>query len=258
MRFSTFRRLPLGVMSLIACACIGLAVFVQNAFDHRSGVVLIVSVEAITLLQTFASAHHQFLFRKSQAVALDFAAVVLLLPFSMILSLFILDVELASKNEVLLRALLALQILIIANTAMIAGYALCLGFIAIMTACFFDPGVWQRDIDSTPSPFPMRYVLYRLSLFLFPCLSSGESIAQPTSESDSTHSPEICLPGCNCGPKPSMMMQATSNEIEHSASIAPSVQDQNSGKSTMSLSRSLVRLPDEVERRTSIAIHFEV
>ncbi|SJK97902.1 uncharacterized protein ARMOST_01158 [Armillaria ostoyae] len=241
-------------MSLIACACIGLSVFVQNAFDHRSGVVLIVSVEAITLLQTFASAHHQFLFRKSQAVALDFAAVVLLLPFSMILSLFILDVELGSKNEVLLRALLALQILIIANTAIIAGYALCLGFIAIMTACFFDPGVWQQDIDSTPSPFPMRYVLCRLSLFLFPCFSSGESIAQPTSEG---HSPEICLPGCNCRPKPSMM-QTTSNNIEHSSSIVPSSQDQNLGKSTMSLSRSLVRLPDEVERRTSIAIHFEV
>ncbi len=37
---------------------------------------------------------------------------------TLVLSLFILDVELGSKNEVLLRALLALQILIIANTAM--------------------------------------------------------------------------------------------------------------------------------------------
>ncbi|KAK0226300.1 hypothetical protein IW262DRAFT_1361153 [Armillaria fumosa] len=258
MRFATFRRLLLGVMSLIACACISLSVFLQTAFDHRSGVILIISVEAITLLQTFASAHHQVLFRKSQVVALDFATVVLLLPFSMILSLFILDVELGSKNEVLLRALLALQILIITNSAMIAGYALCLGFVAVMTACFFDPGVWQRDIDSTPSPFPMCYVLYRLSLFLFPCFSSGESVAQPTSEVDSGHSPEICLPGCNCGPKPSRMVQTTSNESECSANIAPSIRDQNSGKCTMSLSRSLVRLPDEVERRTSIAIHFEV
>ncbi|KAK0494789.1 hypothetical protein EDD18DRAFT_284182 [Armillaria luteobubalina] len=258
MRFATFRRLFLGVMSLIACACIGLSVFLQAAFDHRSGVILIISIEAITLLQTFASAHHQILFRKSQVVALDFATVVLLLPFSMILSLFILDVELGTKNEVLLRALLTLQILIITNSAMIAGYALCLGFVALMTACFFDPGVWQRDIDSTPSPFPMCYVLYQLSVFLFPCLSSGESVAQPTSEVASSHSPEICLPGCNCGPKPPMMMQTTSNEIERSANIAPSNQDQNSGKCTMSLSRSLVRLPDEVERRTSIAIHFEV
>ncbi|KAK0212476.1 hypothetical protein DFS33DRAFT_1482363 [Desarmillaria ectypa] len=257
MRFAIFRQLLLVIMSLIAGACIGLSVFVQTAFDHRSGVVLMVSVEAITLLQTFASANHKFLFRKSQAVALDFAAVVLLLPFSAILSLFILDIELESKNEALLGAFLALQILIIANTSMIAGYALCLGFIALITACFFDPGVWQRDIDSTPSPFPIRYVLYRLFLFLFPCLSSGESIIRSTSESDSDHSPELCLPGCNCGSK-SSMKQITSNEIEHSENAVSSSQDQNSGKSTMSLSRSLVRLPDEVERRTSIAISFEV
>ncbi|KAK0459058.1 uncharacterized protein EV420DRAFT_1538115 [Desarmillaria tabescens] len=257
MRFSIFRHLLLVIMSLIAGACIGLSVFVQTAFDHRSGVILMVSVEAITLLQTFASANHKFLFGKSQAVALDFAAAVLLLPFSAILFLFILDVELDTKNDALLNALLALQILVIANTSMIAGYALSLGFIALITACFFDPGVWQRDIDSTPSPFPIRYVFCRLFLFLFPCLSSGEGITQSTPESGSDHSPELCLPGCDCGSKPSMT-QITSNEIEHSENTVSSSQDQNSGKSSMSLSRSLVRLPDEVERRTSIAISFEV
>lgn len=141
-------------------------------------------------------------------------------------------------------------------------YTVCILTTAMLTVCAFDKDVWYRDIDSSPSPFPMSILLY----FVFPCLSrwSPSPITPVEMEEDDTHPAVLCLPGCGCTTKPQMtqmtrtptMTPALLN-IHDSVSTLQSSTPQRLGNSA-SLSRSLVRIPNATERRESIVIAFEV
>src|SRR6266704_2061402 len=84
------------------------------------------------------------------------------------------------------------------------------GFIlaAILTVPAFDRDVWIRDIDASPSPFPISV----LFAFYFPCCCS-----LPLNECDAPDSPVVpsipCFPGCNCPAKLPMPITTQPSEI---------------------------------------------
>lgn len=114
----------------------------------------------------------------------------------------------------------------------------------MITVPAYDQDVWFRDIDSSPSPFPIpilvSYVFRRHSSF-------------PSALSDTRHQ-ALCLPGCNCTVKlhpPTM----TSNSGQISVTMGMPTSER---RRSDSLRGSLVRIPSAAERRASIIVAFEV
>lgn len=130
-------------------------------------------------------------------------------------------------------------------------YTFCFILVAILTVCAFDRDVWYRDIDSIPSPFPMMV----LFLFVLPCLRRQPPPDPILEDTEVVHSGTYCLPGCNCRAKPEL---ASSPTISRTPEQPPQLGDLFRFGSNSSLSRSLVRIPDAIERRSSIIIAFDV
>jgi hypothetical protein len=151
---------------------------------------------------------------------------------------------------------------------------------AILTARSFDTSVWNRDVDSSPSPFPVPVLL----AYVFPCCMSSATTDSTTQSSDSGgldddgnngdalpalgsrhlrnsrgSNSQLCLPGCQCNAK---------NESPDSVVHGPEMRGSSTGRSlnrsvgnvrtSGSWSASLIRIPNEFERRASITIAFEV
>jgi hypothetical protein len=116
-----------------------------------------------------------------------------------------------------------------------------------VTTCAFDKDVWCRDIDSSPSPFPIQVLL----AFLFPCLVASSSELFPSLAMEANEQVPYCLPGCTCTRKLSSPPGTTQASTGRSSDIG-------SQSSAESRPRSLVQLPDEYQRRCSIIVAFEV
>ena len=121
-------------------------------------------------------------------------------------------------------------------------YAIGLLLTAVFTGFIFDKDVWTRDIDSSPSPFPSTLLLG----FVLPCLRPPPD---PPSEIVDAH-PGYCLPGCACTRK----LHGEPETVE--SNTVRSLASRNS--SIGSRSQSLIQLPDEFQRRSSILVAFEV
>jgi hypothetical protein len=133
----------------------------------------------------------------------------------------------------------ALQIILLA----VLLYTVGLLTTTILTAFSFDTEVWYRDIDASPSPFPVPVLV----AYIFPCFFPQTSELGPDPTTDEDGHPH-CLPGCNC---------TKASPPETSSYLIESMTGNNSFIQG-SKSRSLVRLPNETERRTSITIAFDV
>ncbi len=115
---------------------------------------------------------------------------------------------------------------------------MCLIATAVITACAFDSNVWARDIDSSPSPFPVPVLSVFLYDHLFACLRRETAKPNDTCQPDEESPPQI-KPEC---------------ELE-----GPGLQDLEIGNSdrsrkARSLPLGLVRVPGAAERRSSIVV----
>lgn len=130
------------------------------------------------------------------------------------------------------------------------AYTGCLLLIALLTVPAFDRDVWLRDLDSSPSPFPMQV----LFVFVFPCLvplfeATRFLVPQPSSQEPT---PVFCLPGCNCELKnhPPDFESIDQHEL-------PVVATTRSAPANVS-ARTLIRVPTAVEQRDSIQIMLNI
>ena len=124
-------------------------------------------------------------------------------------------------------------------------YTIGLIAIAALTVPAFDPDVWSRDIDSSPSPFPMAIIF----AFAFPCLAHRfeltRAFARKRIPQDDPCLP-TCLPDCDIhGSK------AHSNARVDEESIR--------GKRTPGvLPHMLIRVPNAAEQRMSIFVDLPI
>jgi len=111
----------------------------------------------------------------------------------------------------------------------------------MLTVFAFDTDVWIRDIDSSPSPFPIPIILEFLRPHHLGWCRRGRRDFQAVQPAH-----DICSLECNC---PVKLRQSPEPEPRFPG---------GEGRYQLSLPRALVRLPDAAEQRASIAVSFEL
>ncbi|KAF7321426.1 hypothetical protein MKEN_00663100 [Mycena kentingensis (nom. inval.)] len=228
-RFRTFRRLVLLAILSLSLLCVGLALYLKSAFLHPNSVYIIVGILDAIIFLSFLSIVRSSIFGDRQTVAMEVLGSFASFPFALILVLYTMTIVFAPNQQAsTLQIFLALQILLITSTALHGLYAIGLSCTAALTVCAFDGDVWARDIDQSPSPFPIR----TLFCFICPCLTNSNVLATE----DAPIHESTCMAGCACN------CSNTKRRIDDE----------------MRETGLLVRIPNDVERRTSIVLSFEV
>ena len=126
------------------------------------------------------------------------------------------------------------------------AYTVGLLLVALLTVPAFDRDVWLRDVDSSPSPFPIQV----LFAFVFPCLAPLFEATRFLVPQSSTLEPPslVCLPGCDC----ELNKFPTD---EHDLPVAITARSMESAPASVS-ARTLVRVPNAIEQRDSTVISF--
>ncbi|RDB24791.1 hypothetical protein Hypma_007956 [Hypsizygus marmoreus] len=257
-RFRTFRRILLGFIIAVSTVSIALSIQLLPHFYHRKIFWMIVFVQSACILRCLWSILRKPLLKQVQSVATEMIGLFLLLPFGLVLALIAVSVPF-EREHISKVTPIVLQIFILANTVINLSYTACLLLVAIITAPAYDSDIWTRDIDSSPSPFPIPI----LFAFVFPCLARP-SQATSSEQSHEVHEARpVCLSGCNCPTKSQSLVIPLGSPVSTQAASsepAPTITPRASliSNRPVSLSRSLVRIPDAAERRASIAIAFEV
>ncbi|KAJ7782808.1 hypothetical protein B0H16DRAFT_1494441 [Mycena metata] len=226
--FRTFRKILLGSILLVSTASLVLSLYLKPHFVHPNSAYVLVGILDSLIFAGVLSISRKKLLASPQPVATEVLGLFTLLPFSLILMLYALSIVVI-PDPTALGVFAILQILIFIGTILHGLYTLCLITTAMLTVCLFDRDVWCRDIDSSPSPFPMS-VLFG---FICPCCFVSPDSAFFEDIPEQEHESLGTIPTGGLEPTPEMRMVG--------------------GLS----SRSLVLVPNEVERRTSIMISFE-
>jgi hypothetical protein len=150
-------------------------------------------------------------------------------------------------------ALVLLSPLFIQNVLSVMIYLIALLTLSAITQLAFDIDVWNRDIDASPSPFPLSIIVpyaFPFAARFFP------STSQTTVTTTPVAGHAYCLPGCACTrkllpPVTHLRVPPTTLQLASRTSFTGST----SGGSTRSIVP--VRLPTEMERRCSIIIAFD-
>ena len=126
------------------------------------------------------------------------------------------------------------------------AYTVGLLLVAFLTVLAFDRDVWLRDLDSSPSPFPMQV----LFAFVFPCLAPFFDATRFLVPQSSTQEPPslFCPPGCNCERNKFPIDQ-------HELPDAATHRSIKNAPASVS-ARTLVRVPNAIEQRDSTVISF--
>ncbi|KAJ7690694.1 hypothetical protein B0H17DRAFT_1064500 [Mycena rosella] len=236
--FRTFRKIILGMVLLVSVTSLVLSVYLRPSFTHPNSTYVLVGILDTLIFAATISMSRKVLF-SPQTVATEVLGSFTLLPFALILTLYSLSLS-VTPDPTTNGIFAVLQILIFIGTIIHGFYTIGLICIAMLTVCAFDRDVWSRDIDSSPSPFPMTV----LFLFLFPCFSRPDPSPFPTADA---HDAVICLPGCNCSTAKTQIPNTEAGMLEATPNMLMA-----SGLS----SRSLVRVPNDFERRNLIVIAF--
>jgi hypothetical protein len=131
------------------------------------------------------------------------------------------------------------------NTDADMVYTIGLIVIAALTVPAFDPDVWSRDIDSSPSPFPMAIIF----AFTFPCLAHRFELTRAFVRKRIPQDDQClptCLPHCNIhGNKAHVNVEAGEGSIQakRTPAVPPHI---------------LVRVPNAAERRMSIFLDLPI
>ncbi|GLB37370.1 hypothetical protein LshimejAT787_0404210 [Lyophyllum shimeji] len=252
-RFCTFRRILLGLIAVLSCVSIGLSIPLLPCLRHRKVLWTIVPIQGACLIRSSWSALRKPVLKHEQSVARETIELFLLVPFELVLALVTATSPLEREDGP--RVLpLVLQVFILVNTIINLSYSAGLFLTTLLTSAAFDSDIWLRDIDSSPSPFPIPILL----VFMFPFLSRWYSPPRTPDSSDEAHQAEPlhCLPGCQCTTKahPFIANDPPVEVTDPCLAGTSSFRSSNRG----SISGSLVRIPNAIERRMSIAIAFEV
>ena len=126
------------------------------------------------------------------------------------------------------------------------AYTVGLLLVTLLTVPAFDRDVWLRDLDSSPSPFPIQV----LFAFVFPCLAPFFEATRFLVPQSSTQEPPslFCPPGCNCELNKFPIDQ-------HELPAAATTRGMENAPASVS-ARTLVRVPNAIEQRDSTVISF--
>jgi hypothetical protein len=140
-------------------------------------------------------------------------------------------------------------------------YTLALLTIAMLTVPAFDADVWLRDLDSSPSPFPVAIIFG----YAFPYIArlfdaTRPFVREPTPLVDP---PTPCLPTCplNCsahGGRRGVAQKLVEPSTEGGAAHNSDTSRTQEIKQQSVLPHTLIRIPNAAERRNSIYVDLNL
>ncbi|KAG1755547.1 hypothetical protein EDB19DRAFT_413638 [Suillus lakei] len=194
--FRTARRSLMGLMGTLSLVCLALSLFLWGAGYSKSnniGAVIVIPTGAFigSVWTIFTKVVH-----KPQLVSVEATWTFALLPFEILLGVFSVNLNIANVSAAH-AAYLCLATLIWLNAALVFIYAATIILLALFTQVSHDQDVWSRDIDSSPSPFPLHIIV----AYAFSSLTRPFSLAAHQNRPTSPISKEYCFPGCSCSRK---------------------------------------------------------
>lgn len=132
------------------------------------------------------------------------------------------------------------------------AYTAGLVAIAMLTVPAFDADVWMRDIDSSPSPFPISVIF----AYAFPSIARRFEATRPfvpdaIPEDNSVMCLPTCLPNCRVHDTPTRVCKDQHERVEPACPMAEI-------KRPPVLPHTLIRIPNAAERRSSIYVDLQI
>ncbi|KAF8895709.1 hypothetical protein CPB84DRAFT_1782260 [Gymnopilus junonius] len=129
----------------------------------------------------------------SRSVAAEALSLFMLFPFQTITPFIATDMT--TNYESNASVLICMKIFAIGSAILHVAYTFILISLAVLTVPAFDADVWRRDIDSSPSPFPLAIIF----AFFCPCIArlfpATRSLVTESVPLDPLRS--LCLPTCD-------------------------------------------------------------
>ncbi|KAG2077274.1 hypothetical protein BDR04DRAFT_1088219 [Suillus decipiens] len=177
---------------------------------------------------------------KPQLVSIEAAWTFALLPFEILLGLFSVNLNIEDTSAAH-ATYLCLAALIWLNAVLIFIYAATIVLLSLFTQVSHDQDVWSRDIDSSPSPFPLHIIVaYAFS-----------SLTQPFSRQNQPTFPvskEHCFPGCTCSRK------LPNSSLADLRTLGPTLENTTGDVSRSPHPLINIHVPTVIERPKPIAI----
>ncbi|KAF9453972.1 hypothetical protein P691DRAFT_811751 [Macrolepiota fuliginosa MF-IS2] len=232
-------------MMFISAVTTVLAFFMLSSFSHNAVPWLLVTIQTLGFMRTLWSITRKSLVNSFQSVASEGIGLFSLFPFYLILALIVATTEFRDKASPVVYMLL--QTFVIGGSVIHIIYTICLVVVAMITVSAFDGDVWIRDIDSSPSPFPIPVLLGFICPGPYAWLyhrRGEQSNANETTELRRTP----CLSPCACPSKPEPTLQPGDSDVG---------EKQGGADKSRSFPHKLVRVPDAAQQRALIVVSFD-
>ncbi|KAF8813743.1 hypothetical protein BYT27DRAFT_7157555 [Phlegmacium glaucopus] len=251
LRFQTSRRMLCSLLAFTSAVSVFMGALLSPYFLRRGFAWFLVVIEIFSLLRAVWSAIRKPVFDSPQTVASEAISLFVLFPFHLVVAMIIDTISPKQGNHAV--GFLVLQGFAISGTVIHLTYTGCLLLVALLTIAAFDRDVWLRDLDSSPSPFPMQV----LFTFVFPCLVPLFEAAHFVAPQPSSQEPTslFCLPCCNC--ELSKFPPDFESIDQHELPVAATNRSMKCAPANVS-ARTLVRVPNAAEQRDSIVINLSV
>jgi len=236
--FRHMRKLWLVLMALVSLTCIIISMILwEKGYCKDSSLAPLLAIPLGSVIGVLWSTTRKQ-FKQKQMVCLEITWISSMVPFQIVLGLFAMGLEVPSSiSEHTLYSALIINVWL--NCTFAFSYATSLVLLSIFTHLSYDKDVWSRDLDSSPSPFPMVAIL----VFAFPCLAPREDCREQGLQ---------CLPGCACATK---LSQSSSTYAEPSIQDRP--EDVLKPEGTVKDSQLIpVQVPTSMDRRNVIVVEF--
>lgn len=141
------------------------------------------------------------------------------------------------------------------------AYTIGLVTVAALTVPAFDGDVWLRDIDSSPSPFPLAIIF----AYVCPCIAyripaMRSLVPQPVPQEPP---PSVCLSTCppdcrhhGCIPEYARKVGTTDPEVASPPRLH--IHNEETKRAPPILPHTLIRIPNAVEQRASIYLSLPI
>lgn len=244
----------MGLSTLLSFITIALTISLLRFIPHRSYLLVLVGIPSLALVGGLCTILRKTITRgrSHQRVSAEVAWTFSLLPFEFIIALFSTNITGDNYTPEVTQRFTAVTVIIWTNCALVSIYIIVLLTLSTITQFAFDAEVWKRDIDGSPSPFPMSIIVPYALPFTARFFLCPSPMLQMTTTTTAATAHAYCLPGCTCTRK---LHSPPSPPQLSTAPLLSSRTGSTSGGSTRSIVP--VRLPTEMERRRSILVVFD-
>ncbi|KAG7090980.1 hypothetical protein E1B28_010047 [Marasmius oreades] len=275
--FRLFRRLIAGLFALAHLTSGTLELSLHATFAQPVIAWILSGFEMILIGWFITAAIVKPILKKPHTVAQELFSSFAMFILSIVLSLVALTVSLKSEGmkepHIMVISGIWLRVLVFASFSQVA-YTFSFFILVGMTAATYDRSIWLRNMDGSPSPFSMTILLS----FMLPCIfkpCNTVYMASLTAQDDNiSPSRPHCYDRvtCNCPAKEGPVSDLPVTTTTHTNSLDETAVSQlatplksrsqvlsnlvpwrNSG-TTMSLSKSLIEIPDAAQRRMSYPV----